>query len=642
MAFCIVGCTGNNGEQLTSQGSNNSLSIDSKDTDIDSTESSKNQSSDKESLNTSSGSNKPSPNGNTSNSIAIKKIKIDTLDKLNFYAVKKAIAQDSASLMATSVQNHNVTTLANNSGGSVLNLANSSAKAMNPKDTFTITMYSYFTVTVTDPAGFLAQKLGGTGLIEVVITKNNFNNMITFKKGDKYYSCVQSSLTDRAISFSTHNYISGYNVVSNNSTEKFEYVVYLEGDKVADVICNKISKLSSSRYGPDDIKLNDGFSFVINKKQSFTAVKLESICASNNAFVDNGIVLEDGTVLFAEASVTDNSVAFKNNSGTSVISNSHIKKVTAMQDKKLGYCIKLELTSSGKISGKTDLDFYFKNSKVKKLTLQGNKTSVYITNIGNKSSLSDIFNKLTTINTDNRIGKILDCDDFMREMSKRLDFSDYEVIKEDRSQDYGGSAERIEHFYYTCKLKTGKSISPKKSNYDITIDDITFTMPIKVSDLLAKGFTEQNRGYDVSQTTNSADFISPQGNLVNAYVSDVYNDATDFYSSYVSQITISCQGSGVNLYSINPSRPDYKMFESISKDSTVDDIIAKLGEPNTIYFSTLYNLDADYRNTTIQLLYDVKDGVVPEGILCINCKPVLEKDNPVDFITNISYNFSNG
>lgn len=54
---------------------------------------------------------------------------------------------------------------------------------------FEITMAAYFNIKLNNPNGFLAQKLGGTGKVEVAITKNNFKDLITFKRGEKYYSC---------------------------------------------------------------------------------------------------------------------------------------------------------------------------------------------------------------------------------------------------------------------------------------------------------------------------------------------------------------------------------------------------------------------------------------------------------------------
>ena len=70
--------------------------------------------------------------------------------------------------------------------------------------------------------GFLAQKLGGTGSVEVVITQNSFSNMITFKKGERYYSCLQTSLTEKAMSFSSHKYVNGFKLVENFDQEKKE------------------------------------------------------------------------------------------------------------------------------------------------------------------------------------------------------------------------------------------------------------------------------------------------------------------------------------------------------------------------------------------------------------------------------------
>ena len=187
--------------------------------------------------------------------------------------------------------------------------------------------------------------------------------MITFKKGERYYSCLQTSLTERAMSFSTHKYVNGFKLVENYDQENYEYTVYFENDKVVGMNCGRFEGNGNYKYVADDINFNDNFCFVIHKKQSFTAEQLEGLFASNNSFVDDGIVLSDGTVLFGESSVTNNAVAFKNSSGTKVITNNDIKKISAIHNSKFGFCIRRELSASNKISGKTNLAFYLNNSK---------------------------------------------------------------------------------------------------------------------------------------------------------------------------------------------------------------------------------------------------------------------------------------
>ncbi len=574
-------------------------------------------------------------NDDVSSSITTENVKINSLDKLNFYAVKKAIAENGVVLLSNSAQKPKIATLANNTSFRLLNLANSTATSINTNSTFTITMYSYFTITLNDTRGFLAQKLGGTGSVEVVITRNNFNNMITFKKGERYYSCLQTSLTERAMSFSSHKYVNGFKLVENYDQENYEYTVYFEGDKVIGMNCGRFEENGNYKYVADDIKYNDNLCFVIHKKQTFSAEQLEGLFASNNSFVDDGIVLNDGTILFGESSVTNNAVAFKNSSRTKVITNNDIKKISAMHNSKFGFCIRLELAASNKISGKTNLTFYLNDSKYRELTLQSDGSAVYITELNNKSRMSDVFYKLTALNTNNRIGRIIDHNDFVREASKRLNLNDYDVLMEDHSSSFGNGLKIVD---YTYDLKTDKSISHKVSNYDVTIDGITITMPIKVSDFLSKGFTVKEKFFDDRILQGGAFFTSPSGNKVDTFIMNFYGNSSNFNDCYITQIGFSCYEKTFRYQEgISPTRPDFEMIEGINKDSTLDDIISRLGEPNKIILMTTDNQPMNYKDCIIQLYYKVYTPSLPNGKLVFNLHPVLNNTTPSDFLTDISF-----
>lgn len=569
------------------------------------------------------------------NSIKIQNVKIDSLDKLNFYAVKKAIAENGITPMSYTAELPKASTLTDTGIYNLLNLTSTKVTAINPNSSFVITMYSYFTVTISDSRGFLAQKLGGTGQVEVVITQNNFNNMITFKKGERYYSCFQTSLTENAMSFSSHKYVDGYKLVENYDQENYEFTVYFEDDKVIGMNCGRFNQGSNYKYVVDDIKYNDNLCFVIHKKQSFTAEQLEGLFAGNNSFVDDGVVLNDGSILFGKSSVTNNSVAFKNKSGSSVITNKHIKQISAMYNKELGFCIRLDLASNINISGNINLNFYLNNSIVRELTLKKKETAVYITNLDNKSRMSDIFYKLTAVNTSNIIDRIIDNNDFVREVSKRLNLDNYNLLEEDHSSKFGNGLKIID---YTYDLKFGKSISYKVSNYNVTIDGITITMPIKVSDFLSKGFTVKEKFFDDRILQGGAFFTSPSGNKVDGYIMNFYGNSRNFNDCYITQIGFMCYENTVKYQEgISPTRPDFEMIEGINKDSTLDDIISRLGEPNKIILMTTDNQAMNYKDCIIQLYYKVATPSLPNGELVFNIRPVLNRKAPADFLTDVSF-----
>ena len=574
-----------------------------------------------------------SDNKNTESIFETEQANIDSLDKLNFYAVKTAIAQKESGLVSES--DVKVETLADNRNFGILNLANSTATDINPNSTFTITMYSYFTMSLNDPKGFLAQKLGGTGVVEVVITRNNFNNMITFKKGERYYSCLQTVQTERAMSFSSHKYVSGFKLVENFDQENYEFTVYFDGDRVVGMNCVRFIGNGDYKYVADDIRVNDNFCFVIFQKQSFTAKELEKLFSNNTPFADDGIVLNDGTILYGEASVTDNDVAFKNSQGKAVLTNSDIKKVSAMHNDEFGFCIRLELDDGKKVADETKLDFYLNDLKVRRLTLNTDGAVVYITELSNKSRMSDIFYKLTASDKSNRIGKIVFYEDFLREAAKKINLKNYDVLVEDHSEKFGNGLKIVD---YTYEHKGNKSIKYKASNYDVTLDGITVTLPIKVSDFLEKGFTLTDKSFDNEILQGSAVFTTPSGNVVDTYIMDFYGNSRNFYDCYITQFLIMCYGKSFKYEEgISETRPDFEMLEGINKDSTFDDIVSRLGEPQKIIIMTTDNQPINYKDCHFQLYYNVYTPALPNGKLVFNIGSVINGDEPPDFLLNVSF-----
>ena len=214
---------------------------------------------------------------------------IDSIDKLNFYSVKKVIEE------------YDVFPLLNGNGGAIKPMASPRAPAfVKPlnnsvyyyeisRDTvFNITMETYFTIRLNNKNGFLAKKLGGTGLVEVVITENNLDDMITFKRGEKYYSCLLNSgpsyesESRRTVKFSTHKYIKGYNVVKNFEQHNFQFEVQYNNLNVVGFNAIDLGTTSNNQtYEVDDITLNTDHCVVMFIKRSFTIEQLECYFKSN-------------------------------------------------------------------------------------------------------------------------------------------------------------------------------------------------------------------------------------------------------------------------------------------------------------------------------------------------------------------------
>lgn len=201
---------------------------------------------------------------------------IDSIDKINFYSAKKIINENSLLPIGMSYKSFSMpkTILLNN---------NYTEYPIDRDKVFTVTMVTYFTARINDEKGFLAQKLGGTGLIEIVVTENDIEDMgqmITFKREDRYYTCFMNGQYNEPNSnkvsreFSSHKYIDGFNIVKNLEQENYKFTVNYEGSKVVGFECEPFKSVPS-KYNADDITFIEDFCIVLFTKQYFTIDQLE-------------------------------------------------------------------------------------------------------------------------------------------------------------------------------------------------------------------------------------------------------------------------------------------------------------------------------------------------------------------------------
>lgn len=205
-----------------------------------------------------------------------KKYFIDCIDKINFYSAIKVINDNSLSPMGLSV---------NNSRASKIHLINNNYTRypLDRSKVFTTTMVTYFTIELNDERGFLAKKLGGTGLVEVVITENNIDDlgqMITFKRGENYYTCLKNGgvydpdSNKSSHEFSSHKFIMGFYVFKNLEQENYKFTVHYDGSKVTGFECAPFDSVPT-KYAVDDVKFNEDSSIVLYVNQTFTIDELE-------------------------------------------------------------------------------------------------------------------------------------------------------------------------------------------------------------------------------------------------------------------------------------------------------------------------------------------------------------------------------
>jgi len=203
------------------------------------------------------------------------KYNIDSIDKINFYSAKKIISENSLFPFGMS----------NNVSSPKIIMLNKTYTE-NPIDrnkVFTTTMVTYFTIELNDEKGFLAQKLGGTGLVEVVVTKNNIDDlgeMITFKREGKYYTCFANGgdynpdSNKSSSEFSSHKYIDGFNIIKNLEQENYKFTVHYDGSKVIGFECAPFHSVPTN-YAVDNVTFIEDFCIVLYTKQTFTIDELE-------------------------------------------------------------------------------------------------------------------------------------------------------------------------------------------------------------------------------------------------------------------------------------------------------------------------------------------------------------------------------
>ena len=143
---------------------------------------------------------------------------------------------------------------------------------LDPSEVFTITEAVFFQIELTDENGFLASRLG-LGIVDVVITDNNLDAIITFRNGDRFFSCLQNGRSKTEWDFSTHKYIQDFGIVKNGKQENYGFHVRFEAGQAIDFRCG-LSENGGPR--PDqDVKIAS-LTQVSYEGGTFTIAELEA------------------------------------------------------------------------------------------------------------------------------------------------------------------------------------------------------------------------------------------------------------------------------------------------------------------------------------------------------------------------------
>ena len=149
---------------------------------------------------------------------------------------------------------------------------------LSPTAVFTVTGAVFFRIQVDDEACFLASKVG-TGTVDVVITENNFEPMITFKNGDRFFTCCQNAGYIDGMLFSTHKYIEGFYFAKNFGQKNYSFRIYYN-DFTLDYQNSKALRIETYESITDLGEMEAEFpvvgdTLITNKRASFTIAELE-------------------------------------------------------------------------------------------------------------------------------------------------------------------------------------------------------------------------------------------------------------------------------------------------------------------------------------------------------------------------------
>lgn len=165
--------------------------------------------------------------------------------------------------------------------------------ALDPNEPFFINKVSFFKILLTDENGFLASQLG-LGVVDVVITEDCIwgDSLITFRKGDKFFSCLSNGWHSNRDTggwqwdFSTHKYVEGFYIVKNFEQENHAF--YIDMDAAGQAVAFQCQGAQNGGYRPDQNVQIVSSTEISNESRSFTVAELEE-------YFNSGKLPEDET-----------------------------------------------------------------------------------------------------------------------------------------------------------------------------------------------------------------------------------------------------------------------------------------------------------------------------------------------------------
>ena len=152
---------------------------------------------------------------------------------------------------------------------------------LEPDQPFYINKVSMFQIELTDKNGFLASKLG-LGIVDVVILEDCIwgENMITFRNGDNFYSCLGDGGGSLRKDFTTHKYVEGFFIVKNIAQENYGF--YIDLDKMGQVLAFECGERENGGDRVDQNVKVVSSTVISNEGRSFTVAELEEYFNTGN------------------------------------------------------------------------------------------------------------------------------------------------------------------------------------------------------------------------------------------------------------------------------------------------------------------------------------------------------------------------
>ena len=209
-------------------------------------------------------------------------VRIDGIDSLNYFSARRVLLGESAGTVSSVKADVVSYTPCVSEKSFPKEDANGEIVyyEFDPLWEYTVTRVVYFKAELIEKDGFLADKLGGIGEIDVIMTENSISDMITFMRGGRYYSCYLNSYfadgKKEKMTYTTHIYIDGFCIVKNTEQDNYDFKILIENGQVVEVDCDYGECLDGEwDLEADRIRIVGGSSVLVKTNVTYGITELE-------------------------------------------------------------------------------------------------------------------------------------------------------------------------------------------------------------------------------------------------------------------------------------------------------------------------------------------------------------------------------